>query len=685
MSPAARHAGFALGIVVVASACARFVAALSFHAPWIAPDEMAYGLLGESLWQTGQLTIRGTAVGYYSLVYPALAGGPLSLGDTGTGIVALQAVQALVMSLVAVPVFVWGKRLAGPWLALAAAVLSLLAPALAYSGLIMSEAAYYPASVVALLLLAQAVEHPTLLRIGVLCAAVTLAGAIRLQALVLLPVFATAIVLDAMIVRDSRLLRRRGRAVGAALVAAGLVGASWLASGRSFSSTALLGAYESVGGERPGPFAVARELVWSAGGLVLVACVIPLLATAILATLAFLEKEADPARRAFVATTVAYLAWLVLQVSVFAASFVGYVPERYLITAAPLAFLGLCTWIAGGAPRPVRVVVPVGLATIAVIALVAPQRLFAIAGTHDLLTLSAFRGLAATAPDTVVRIALLAAVLTAVAAVAFVPRRWAGLLVPATALALAVLSVGSTRTVAQHSHEEDEKAFGGAPRDWIERAVPGQRVALLNTGDREWPIVPRTQFWNPNVVTLARLPDAAGSGAIPQEVVSPDADGVLRTGNGRVLEDPYVAAPAEVTLQGQQVAAIAPTSVAPGLALWRVAEPARLETIVAGLSPNGDFASPVHVTVYGCTRGRLELTLLGKSGGPIAIRANGIPRIVVQPQPGGLWQGSVAAPPRQDGRSLCVFQLLPSGLAGSTRIAFVRDTDVPRTSARRER
>jgi hypothetical protein len=74
---------------------------------------MAYGLLGQSLWQTGELTIRGTAVGYYSLVYPALVGGPLSLGDTAAGIVALQAVQAVAMSAVAVPVFLWGRRLAG--------------------------------------------------------------------------------------------------------------------------------------------------------------------------------------------------------------------------------------------------------------------------------------------------------------------------------------------------------------------------------------------------------------------------------------------------------------------------------------------------------------------------------------------------------------------------------------------
>lgn len=674
MSSAARHAGLAVGVVVLVSACARFVAALSFHAPWVAPDEMAYGLLGESLWQTGRLTIRGVASGYYSLVYPALVGGPLSLADTASGIVALQATQALVMSLVAVPVFLWGRRLAGAPLGLAAAVLSLLVPALAYSGLIMSEAAYYPAMAAALLLLARAVERPTFLRLGVMLAAVTCVGAIRLQALVLVPAFVTALQLDALIARDTRLLLRRSALVVALLLGVAVFLAAWLASGRHVSSGALLGAYEAVAGERPGVLAVARELVWSAGGLVLVACAVPLLATALLATLAFARGEADPARRAYVATCVAYLGWLLLQVAVFAASFVPYVPERYLITAAPLAFLGLCTWIACGAPRPAQALVPVGAASVAVVALIAPGRLFADVGAHDLLTLSLFRGLAADLPDGAVRSLFAAFVLVAVAAIALVPARRAGMLVLVTAVALTVLSVAATRTIAAQSRQEEAKAFAQAPRDWIERAAPGQRVALLNTGDREWPIVPRTQFWNRNVVLLARLPDAPASGAIPQQELSPAADGVLRGDDGRVLAERYVAAPVGVTLAGEQIAAVAPTAVAPGMGLWRVTRPARLETSIVGLDPIGNFDGAVYVTVYGCRPGRLELTLLGKSGGPIAIRANGIPRQIVQPPPDGLWQGSVAAPPGQDGRSRCVFQLSPSGLAGSTRIAYVRSS-----------
>lgn len=671
---AVRHAGLALGTIVFLSACVRFAASLSFHVPWVAPDEMAYGLLGQSLWQTGELTIRGTPVGYYSLLYPALVGAPLSLGDTAAGIAVLQAVQALVMSAVAVPVFFWGRRLTDARWALVAAGLSVVPPALAYSGLIMSEALYYPLVVGALLALARAVEQPTFFRLGLMLASVTLAAAVRLQALVLLPTFAAAFVLDASLAGDSRTLRRYLVALAAAVGVAAAVLVVWITTGHGVSWNGLLGAYETVGAETPGSDTVLKELVWSTGGIVLVSFGIPFLATAVLAVRAAVAGERDATVRAFLATTVAYVACLVLEVAFFAASFVTYVPERYLVTTAPVLFLGLCLWLARGAPRPRVVLLPVVAGTVAVVAAVPPAQLFADVGIHDLLTTLTFFDLAAGASEAVVRTVVVGAVLVAAAAFVLVPPRRAALLAIAVAVGLAALSIGSARAIADRSRQEDVKAFGAADRDWIDQAAAGARVALLNTGDREWPIVPRTAFWNREVTTIARLQGASGSGAIPQTLVNPGTDGVLRSGDGSTMLEPLVAAPTGAFLRGEKVAEIAPTPVASGLALWRVAVPARLESLTVGLHPNGDFAGSVYVTVYACGQGRLELTLLGKSGKPIAIRANGIPLQVVAPPPGGLWQGSVGAPPGGEGGSVCVFELSSSGLAGSTRIAFVRES-----------
>ena len=44
------RAVLAVAGLVVASTAIRFAAAQAFTTPWIAPDEMVYGMLGEGLW-----------------------------------------------------------------------------------------------------------------------------------------------------------------------------------------------------------------------------------------------------------------------------------------------------------------------------------------------------------------------------------------------------------------------------------------------------------------------------------------------------------------------------------------------------------------------------------------------------------------------------------------------------------
>jgi len=44
----------------------------------------------------------------------------------------------------------------------------------------------------------------------------------------------------------------------------------------------------------------------------------------------------------------------------------------------------------------------------------------------------------------------------------------------------------------------------------------------------------------------------------------------------------------------------------------------------------------------------------------------------VTPPAGGVWQGSVPAPPGAKGTRKCTYEIKSSGLVGSTRIEFVR-------------
>src|SRR6185503_13875323 len=129
----------ALCALVLISTAFRAWAAVEVPVPWIAPDEMVYGLLGRSLWLHGSLSILGGPTPYYSLLTPLLAGFPLAAFGLGTGYDLLQGLQAFVMSLAAVPVYLWARTLVPRRSALTAAALTLATPVLAYSGLVMTE------------------------------------------------------------------------------------------------------------------------------------------------------------------------------------------------------------------------------------------------------------------------------------------------------------------------------------------------------------------------------------------------------------------------------------------------------------------------------------------------------------------------------------------------------------------
>ena len=60
---------------------AGVAAARRSRCPGSRPTRCSTGLIGESLWETGTLTVRGLETPYYSLLYPAFVGLPLSLDD----------------------------------------------------------------------------------------------------------------------------------------------------------------------------------------------------------------------------------------------------------------------------------------------------------------------------------------------------------------------------------------------------------------------------------------------------------------------------------------------------------------------------------------------------------------------------------------------------------------------------
>jgi hypothetical protein len=183
-----------VGLVLV-SAVLRAWGALAVPSPWYTPDEQVYSALGRSLYAHGRFEILGETPDFFGLVYPALVGLPLSLSNAELGYDVLRVLQTVVMSLVAIPVYLWGRELMSSRWALVASALSLAAPGLAFTGFVMTEVAFYPVLCLAAWAMARALVRPTTGRQALVVAAVLLAALTRLQAIVLVPAFFGAVAL----------------------------------------------------------------------------------------------------------------------------------------------------------------------------------------------------------------------------------------------------------------------------------------------------------------------------------------------------------------------------------------------------------------------------------------------------------------------------------------------------------
>ena len=97
--------------------------------------------------------------------------------------------------------------------------------------------------------------------------------------------------------------------------------------------------------------AAARFVGYHAGDLALLTGVFPACALLVLLWRALRSRRGRTrASRAYLAVTFAIAVWLVLEVGVFASRELGLLAERNLIAAAPLLFLGFALWLDRGGP-----------------------------------------------------------------------------------------------------------------------------------------------------------------------------------------------------------------------------------------------------------------------------------------------------------------------------------------------
>ena len=626
---------------------------------------MVYGLLGRSFWDTGRFELLSGGASFYGF-YPVLAGLPEAIFGTTIGITVLQVLQALLASSAAALVYAWARPAAAARWALSAAALTALLPALLYSGLVMTESMFLAAATLALWMMARALVQPTIGRQLAVVATVLLAASARLQGLVLVPILLSAIALAAWFARDPRILLRFSPLL-IALAALALCGLLFQLL-RGAPTSLPLGAYSVTTSPGYDRVEAARWVFRHVGDLFLLVLGAPLIAALLLGYRAARGRERDPHARALVAVTLSASFWLTIQVGVFASRYVGQLAERDLIAAAPPLMVCFAVWLSRGMPRPQPATSIIAFLA-AVPALLLPVRTLVTADaapdafmTIPLARLSAGR----------LELVWLAATAITVALTVLLPKRAAALLPVLIAAAFIVTSTLTVHEIERRSRFDRFEFFGAASRSWVNDAATGP-VTYLYDGNLFWNAVWHTAYWNDRIRWIAKLPSPSPGWVPNASAVDARPDGLIVDDRGRSLPSHEVIASTAFTLIGKVVAQVQQSGVdQAGMRLWRTPGPPRLSTATAGLRPNGDITEPVHITVYACKPGRLEMTLIGKEPARVEISVNGAPKLHVALAAGAVWTGSVPAPKDATGQASCVYELLSKGIAGTTRIEFIR-------------
>src|SRR5262245_34273821 len=124
-----------LTAIVAVSIVVRIALARRMVAPWIMVDELVYSELAKSFAANGEFLVRDVPSNGYGFVYPVLIAPAWRLFDAIPDAYAVaKAINAVLMSLAAIPAYLIARRLLRPPLALVTAALTVLVPAMLYTG-----------------------------------------------------------------------------------------------------------------------------------------------------------------------------------------------------------------------------------------------------------------------------------------------------------------------------------------------------------------------------------------------------------------------------------------------------------------------------------------------------------------------------------------------------------------------
>jgi hypothetical protein len=595
--------GFLLAIAL------RYLLAREIVTPWIMADELIYSEMAKNFADSGEFLLRERTSPLRNRAYPALIA-PAWLAEPMETVYGLaRFINVVVMSLVAVVVYLWGRRMMSTGWALLAAALVLLMPSFVYTGMLMTENAFIPTFVAGCFAIALALERPTLFRQALPLAAIALTFFVRPQGLVLLAIYVIALALKlAFDLREPGqgrgfryLLRelRRFLPTGLTLLFFGVVYVGVKAI-QGIPVKTGLGSYSGVVEVEYDRAIATQWIVDHFAEIGLSLALIPVSALIVLFGLSFRGWVSTSAERAFVAVAVSAFVLVVVQVGLYASRFALRIEERNMVCVAPLLLLALCLWLARGLPRPWLLAAVAGLVPamlLFALDLKALLNIGILSDTFGLIPLLRLSGLLEGGVESIETLMGLAGIAAALAFV-LLPRRVAVVALPAgVALALAASSYSVFGSIRNHSERTLALTSTTNP-SWIDEQIGSRSSAVYVFGATpdyfgEAQILWQTEFWNRSLGTVYTLgPPDPGLTASPASF-----DGVT----GRITPQfgtrdsaeriRYVVAPRAVKLHGRLLAE------QEWLALYQVEPPMRLATALGGVYPDrwmADFAAFTH-------------------------------------------------------------------------------------------
>jgi hypothetical protein len=588
--------------------------------PWIMIDELIYSELAKNFADSGEFSLRDSASTLNNVAYPLLIAPAWLAESIDSAYGFARTINVVLMVSGAVVVYLWGKRLMPAGYALLTAVLVLLMPSFTYTGMLMTENAFFTAVVMACFAIALTLERPTLLRQALVLGAIAFTCAVRPQGLVLLPIYVTAVALKLAFdlratggprglryARDE-LMRFLPTALTLILLAGGYI---LVKSAQGVGLETGLGAY---GGVVKVDYDVSNAVDWVVDHFAeigLSVALIPVSALIVLFGLSVRGWVSTSAERAFVAVASSAFVLIVMEVGIYASRFSLRIEERNMFSVAPLLFLALGLWLARGLPRPPLLTAFAALTPAALLFALDLKSLLNIGilsdtfGLIPLLRLSGrFEG-GVESVETLLWIGGFAAAL----AFALLPRRVASVVLPA---GVAVLLVFFSYSVFDSVRDHSQATLGltsPANPSWVDERIGPRSNAVFIFGATPDPLAEgqvmwQTEFWNRSVGPVYTL--GAGDPGLP---ASPSTFDAL---SGRILPQAsggdstmirYAIAPTSMQLAGTVLAQQG------GLLLYRIDPPFKLATHLGGVYPDGWMGDFAALTNYATPRGSSRLNV----------------------------------------------------------------------------